>query len=85
LQGQWWPTDKFIAATLTFDTLGAGVSQLYVEINSLKTETRGQFENYYSDAGFVTVEPVPEPGTMALLGLGMAGLAIYGKRRQKKA
>jgi hypothetical protein len=29
--------------------------------------------------------PVPEPGTIALLGLGMAGLAFYGKRRQKKA
>jgi hypothetical protein len=29
--------------------------------------------------------PVPEPGTMMLLGLGMAGLAIYGKRRAKKA
>jgi hypothetical protein len=29
--------------------------------------------------------PVPEPGTIALLGLGMTGLAIYGKRRQKKA
>ena len=28
--------------------------------------------------------PVPEPGTMALLGLGMAGLAVYGKRRAKK-
>jgi hypothetical protein len=85
LQGQQWPNDLFIAAILTFDTLGVGVSQLYVATNSLLTETGGYFDNYYSDPGYVTVEPVPEPGTMALLGLGMAGLAIYGKRRQKKA
>jgi hypothetical protein len=33
----------------------------------------------------VTAAPVPEPGTMMLLGLGMASLAIYGKRRANKA
>ena len=29
--------------------------------------------------------PVPEPGTMMLLGIGMAALAIYGKRRANKS
>lgn len=28
--------------------------------------------------------PVPEPGTMMLVGFGMLGLAIYGKRRMNK-
>jgi hypothetical protein len=40
------------------------------------------FKYVSSDDG---AAPVPEPGTIALLGLGMAGLAFYGKRRQKKA
>ena len=30
----------------------------------------------------VTIAPVPEPGTMMLLGAGFLGLAIYGKRRK---
>jgi hypothetical protein len=32
----------------------------------------------------VSTAPVPEPGTMVLLGFGMLGLAIYGKRRMNK-
>jgi hypothetical protein len=33
---------------------------------------------------YIVNTPVPEPGTMMLLGLGMFGLAVYGKRRMNK-
>ncbi|MBP1727781.1 MAG: domain containing protein [Deltaproteobacteria bacterium] len=32
----------------------------------------------------ITLTPVPEPGTMLLLGAGMLGLAVFGKRRMRK-
>lgn len=32
----------------------------------------------------VNSPPVPEPGTMMLLGIGMLGLAVFGKRRMNK-
>jgi len=34
--------------------------------------------------GVTDVAPVPEPGTIVLLGAGLLGLGIYGRRRAKK-
>jgi hypothetical protein len=40
----------------------------------------------FNDAIFLVedMSAVPEPGTMMLLGMGMLGLAVYGKRRMNK-
>jgi hypothetical protein len=52
-------------------------AEIYYDTNLIEVIDNLEYRN---DAA-----PVPEPGTIALLGLGMAGLAFYGKRRQKKA
>lgn len=48
--------------------------------------------NLFNDGNFsfdniasgVSVAPVPEPGTIALLSAGLFGLCVYGKRRKKE-
>lgn len=44
---------------------------------------RGESAKFATD-GSSPPPPVPEPGTMALLGAGLLGLAIFGKRRLNK-
>ena len=64
---------------------------LYVNINSdvgfdrvVFTSTSKAFE-FDNVAWAATRQDVPEPGSLALLGLGLAGLAAVSRRKQKQA
>lgn len=62
----------------TFTENWTGVSTIYF------TQSPGGSAGLYMDNVEINdpiTAPVPEPGTMVLLGVGMLGLAIYGKRR----
>jgi hypothetical protein len=71
--------------TITFS--GLSFSQIITAFNDetfrigvhVQSLSDGQSESYVTPG-----TPVPEPGTMMLLGIGMLGLAVYGKRRMNK-
>ncbi len=75
--------------TYTFlDDPNAAFNNAGVEITQITgINNSGEITGFYSDAngvfhGFVAV-PVPEPSSMALLGIGVTSVAVWARRRRK--
>lgn len=67
--------------TLTFT--GTDIKDVYFSVDYKGQNTYGYFDNFsYGENG--GPPPVPEPGTMMLLGSGLVGLVGFGRRRLKK-
>lgn len=73
------PTDFFLAL-LRFEGLNIGVSSLDLTIEGLSDEWGNSLQGIDVHNGSIEV-PVPEPGTLILLGAGVLGLLVW--RRSK--
>lgn len=77
------PTSYFVSAKSTdFFYL---YSQFGSEFNSVDYTSDAGFEEWHTVLKTTPPPAVPEPGTMMLLGIGMLGMAVFGKRRMNKA
>ncbi|QWV91860.1 PEP-CTERM sorting domain-containing protein [Geomonas oryzisoli] len=67
----------------SFDLSLLGPDRTDVEYLGFAVRSMLDYDPSNPDAYHVLAAPVPEPGTVLLLGTGIFGLAIYGKRRKR--
>jgi hypothetical protein len=79
-------TDGEIANIFLYNVTGLTEGTFDTGSNSAGYISEAHIQGIGSDSAWITegTTPVPEPGTMVLFGIGMLGLAVYGKRRMNK-
>jgi len=89
---KWTETDKWGSQIFDISSYASGISGSSWTIGFKFIENTTTIDSFKLDKSTLsgeytiaqTVAPVPEPGTMMLLGLGMFGMAVYGKRRTNR-